>query len=165
MNDISDSGQCFQPYISVLPSSMNSLTKLLAEVGVTAIIEIKHLQYMLQVIHDRTSGNPLHANRKLAVRSAVLKLLHLCSSSGSDELNSILTKLYLPCQQGTLMLSTKIIVKDSKRYQLDQLDFSKTDYSIFRLPPGPSYQRNWPTLQDKILLDLPEAVRPHRLVL
>ena len=96
------------------------------------------------------------------MRTAVFKLLHLCSSSSSEELDSILTQLYLPSQQGTLMLSTKIIVNNSKRYKLDQLDFFQTGYSIFRLPPG--YQQTWSKLHDKCLLDLPEAVRPQRIV-
>ena len=157
---------CLRPYISVLPQSMMRLTQVLSEMGVTTAVKIKHLQYLLQVIHDQIGSSQLHTNHHLTVRTAVTTLLQLCSKRLED-LN-ILTQLYLPCLEGTLMLSTQLVALDSPRYSNVDLDLSNTNYRVFYLPPD-TRSDNWLVRSnrkiEKDLNNLPEIVRPKSFLL
>ena len=122
-----ESEQCLQPYISIC------MTGLALEIGVTNVVKIKQLRYLLKVIHNEIRPKQLKANHLLTVRTAVCRLLQLCASNCAGK--GVLNELYLPCHQGTLVQSTKIVFMDSNRYKHAKLDFSKTDYKMFHLPP------------------------------
>ena len=169
VHSIGDSEQCLEPYINTLPRSMIGLAQILAEVGVTPNIKIKHLQHLLQVIHNQIGSNTLHTNHQLTVRTAVSLLLQMCSKDSQDA--NALTDLYLPCFEGTLKLSTMLVVVDSPRYKINLLNFSSTGYSVFYLPRGTSsgvgiLQRGARAPQiERDIFHLPKHVRPKGILL
>ena len=91
----------------------------------------------------------------------------MCASKHADK--GVLDELYLPCHQGTLVQSTKIVVMDSNRYKHAKLDFSKTDYKMFHLPPDSSSPDSlvlpFTGAMMKSLRNLPDLVRPKSMAL
>ena len=161
---IEETEQCLEPYINTLPRPMIGLTQILAEIGVTPSIKIKHLQHLLQVIHSQVGSNQIHINHHLTVRTAVSLLLQICSNNCED-LNSM-TNLYLPCLEGSLILSTKVVVIDSSRYKINHLNLSGTGYSIFCLPPvSPATLQKSDQQIERDIIHLPKHVRPKSILL
>ena len=155
-----ESERCLQPYISMCMSGLAQ------EIGVTNVVKIKQLQYLLKVIHNETQPKQLKPNHLLTVRTAVCRLLQLCATSKHAD-KGVLKELYLPCHQGTLVQSTKIVVMDSNRYKRAKFDFSQTDFKMFHLPPDSSsrYPLPFTGTMMRSLVNLPELVRPKSMVL
>ena len=158
------SEKCFEPYINELPSGMYSVSPALEKIGVTQLIGIKHLEYILQCIHHQIGGRKIQQNQLLKVRTAILKIMKICDQDFKQR--DALTELYLSCAELTLVKSTHLLVDDSQRYG-DSLDFSSSSYNMFALPPDTSSECSGGLLDLKsevnVCLSLPERLRPKRI--
>ena len=175
MRPMKGSELCLRPYISALPTPMSSIANLLNDIGVTPWIRAKHLQHILEFLHNQQGKNPLLPYQLTKVRAAIMKLAEFCTKN-RDEV-STLKELYLPCHQGTLVKSTNLLFNDSRRYkELGTLDFSDTGYQLFSLPPDVSLcakeefddpqetrKREW--LEKEMCSSLPEEVRPRKFTM
>ena len=158
------SEKCLEPYINELPSGMHTASLALEKIGVTQLIGIKHLEYILQCIHHQIGGRKIHQNQLLKVRTAILKIMNICDHDFKQR--DALTELYLSCNELTLVKSTHLLVDDSQRYG-DALDFSSSSYKMFVLPPDTSSECCELSLDLKseasLCLSLRERLRPKRI--
>ena len=159
------SEKCLEPYINELPPKMHSVSPTLEIIGVTQRIGAKHLEYTLKSIHCQIGCGKIRQNQLLKVRTAILKMMEICSHDYSQR--DTLTELFLPCHEGTLVKSINLLVDDSQRYNgVFGLDYHSTSYKLFILPHDTSSdtsKRSFLKPEVNVCLSLPEKLRPKRI--
>ena len=170
MRPMKESEQCLHPYISTLPTPISSFADLLIDIGVTPWIGAKHLQHILEFLHNQQGENPLLPHQLIKVRGTIIKLAEFCTKNPDEACT--LKELYLPSYQKYLVKSTNLLFNDSRRYkEVGTLDFSGTGYYLFSLPLDVSLHateeirvpQETINREKEICSCLPEQVRPQIL--
>ena len=148
----------FCPYINALPVSLHHLLPALSKAGVTYKVELKHIQYMLERLHQQCQviSNP---NDEELVKNAMKTLSDLLKDV-TQETEEILEPLYLPSIDDELVLSTKLVYRDRKVYYThkSEWDFSESQFKLFHIPLSDN------ELSEKELCcKLPKKLSPKRL--
>ena len=148
----------FCPYINVLPISLHDSYPALSKAGVTYKVELKHIQYMLERLHQQCKDikNP---NDKKLVRNAMEALSPLLNDK-TQETEKILEPLYLPSIDNQLVLSTKLVYCDRKVYcnHESKWDFSKSQFKLFHIPLSDNEFS-----EKELCCKLPKKLSPKRL--
>ncbi|XP_019851646.1 PREDICTED: sacsin-like [Amphimedon queenslandica] len=149
----------FCPYINILPLSLHHLWPALSEAGVTYRVELKHIQYMLERLHQQCKdiNNP---NDKELVRNAMQALSDLLKDV-TQETEKILKPLYLPTFDDQLVLSTKLVYRDRKVYYNHESpwNFSESQFKLFSIP----LLRADDVSEKDLCCKLPRKLSPKRL--
>uniref|UniRef100_A0A1X7UXC8 Sacsin/Nov domain-containing protein n=1 Tax=Amphimedon queenslandica TaxID=400682 RepID=A0A1X7UXC8_AMPQE len=148
----------FCPYINDLPISLHDSYSALSKAGVTYKVELKHIRYMLEKLHQQCK-NINNPNDKKLVRNAMQALFELLKDV-TQETEKILEPLYLPSIDDQLVLSTKLVYLDRKVYfnHESEWDFSNSQFKLFYIPLSDN------ELSEKELCcKLPKKLSPKRL--
>ena len=149
----------FCPYINIVPLSLHDLWPALSKAGVTYRVELKHIQYMLEMLHQQCKdiNNP---NDKELVRNAMQALSDLLKDV-TQESEKILKPLYLPTFDNQLVLSTKLVYRDRKVYynHASPWNFSKSQFKLFSIP----LLRADDVSEKDLCCKLPKKLSPKRL--
>ena len=148
----------FCPYINALPISLHDSYPALSKAGVTSRVELKHIQYMLERLHQqcKTINNP---NDKNLVKNAMQALFDLLKDV-TQETEQVLEPLYLPSLNDELVLSTKLVYRDRKIYynHESRWDFSRSQFKLFHIPLSDNELS-----ENKLCCKLPKKLSPKRL--
>ncbi|XP_019850325.1 PREDICTED: sacsin-like [Amphimedon queenslandica] len=152
----------FCPYINALPVSLHYLSFALSEAGVTYSVELKHIQYMLERLHQQCKviSNP---NDEELVRNAMQALSDLLKDV-TQETEKILEPLYLPSIDDELVLSTKLVYRDRKVYysHKSEWDFSESQFKLFSIKSS-FLLRADDVLEKELCCKLPRKLSPKSL--
>ena len=131
--------KAYHPFLHKLNKQMSGCIHLLQDLGVGSSVSLHHIQLVLQMAFERSSGQPLEPKTRECVIAALKKLIELLSStsfSSSDKVHvdEVLLPLYLPNQDNKLALSTTLLYVDNVKFKgklRPKLD--KTLYSLLQI--------------------------------
>ena len=148
--------QGLHPFLHSAPSELNpAFLGLLQSIGVCSSMGIKHCQLVLETAYKQSQGQKLDENTKACVVQA-LKCLHKFLKE-SDHTQKI-SPLYLPSNEGTLILSTELLYADTASLSGHALktNLDNTGYSLINLTPLVKYGFS----ESQFCELLPKLVRP-----
>ena len=144
------------PFLHSAPSELNpAFLGFLQSIGVDGSMGIKHCQLVLETAYKQSQGQKLDENTKACVVQA-LKCLHKFLKE-SDHTQKI-SPLYLPSNEGTLVLSTELLYADTTSLSGHALktNLDNTGYSLINLTPLVKYGFS----ESQFCELLPKLVRP-----
>ena len=147
--------QDLHPFLHSVPKELETYLGLLQNIGVCNSIALKHCQMVLELIYKHSDEQKLDENSKVHVRVALKHLKQLLTKS--RDCSQELTPLYLPSDEGKLVLSTTLLYPDSSSFLgPTRNNIQDQRYSLISLVPNYEYG-----FSEKDFCDaLPETVKP-----
>ena len=174
----------FAPYVHFLPRCLNRLRDTLEIMGVCNVLELAHIQFVLEMMHSSFKGAIILPNDIALLQNLIYKLADLLPhDTNHDEkikASQQLRPLYLPVQidahSWKLIESSSVLFVDSSRFknkEVKMFNLTDTSYGMFKIPPCIP-QTTSSTLahttsirlhEKDVCLRLPKEVRPKGLSL
>ena len=151
----------YHPFLYKLPGDFVYVTALLESIGVKRELTLKHMQIVLQSAYQCSDGKEMDVNTNQCVKKAMKLSYNLLvrleeasnrSKTLDDDKTEMLSPLYLPSKNKTLVLSTNLLYHDAPHLfdislklgdtEFTELDISWFEYGFYRskfcslLPPS-----------------------------
>ena len=125
----------FHPYLHEAPAEVRNYMTLLESVGVKQTLGGKHIQIVLEALHEKCRDTELDPNAKECVKKVLLKLQTLLQLSAlSSDLDFQLSPLYLPDVGDVLKHSTTMLYGDIPAFYHEMnLELADTPYAYFHI--------------------------------
>ena len=153
----------YYPFLYKLPDEFNHVIHLLERLGVKGGLDLKHMQMVLESAHKCAEGKEMDPNTNKCVVKAIQFTYKTLKELKEDENRSnsmgnkeqLLTPLYLPSKNGTLVLSSQLLYHDEPYFYGKSLDLGATKYTELDI----SYMK-YDFYQSQFCDLLPPSVRP-----
>ena len=128
----------YYPFLHHLPSEFTYVTPLMEDIGVKRVIDLDHIQTVLQSAYECSGGQEIEVNTRKCIKRAVTQMYKMLkrSKEESDKSQSMnedtiakLSPLYLPSRSKTLCLSTELVYHDVTYLPKSNLDLQTTQYA------------------------------------
>ena len=126
----------YYPFLHNLDKQLDFLSFFLQRIGVESSIGYNHIQFVLQKAYELSAGQVLEQKTRKCVFAIVEELINLLrvQSPNDDQLDRIgetLSPLYLPSDNTTLVLSTRLLYADENF--LGRIHLEETHYSLLKI--------------------------------
>ena len=154
-----DSASSFFPYLHRAPYELMASSKLLERIGVKSSIQLSHMQFVLESIHNQLERDVIDPNTNGTISFAMSHMMLMLSTQSSSA-GQELSPLYLPGCDGRMHHTSELVYPDTYSYKDCQLP-SSADYVLFHYPAD-SHKDQFNAVNQFCNL-LPQAVRPKPL--